>query len=202
MKLEYILLGALLEHPSTGYDLKGYMNTHGRFLRSNTQMSQVYRTLTAMQGRGWVTYDIEPRPGAQDAKTYRVTSEGINVFLDWIAGPYTPPSRLGDPDLSVRLAFAGFMTIGQLLRLIDTEITTRESEIRRFRHRDRSISWDSPIAVDHELFEMVDEWGHAQGSAAMDMHLDTMRELRRKVEELAYARKNRTLVADVADMSG
>ena len=36
MKLEHILLGALLERPSTGYDLKKFMDTHGRFLRSNT----------------------------------------------------------------------------------------------------------------------------------------------------------------------
>ena len=45
MKLEYILLGVLLTRRSTGYDLKRYMDTHGRFLRPNTQMSQVYRVL-------------------------------------------------------------------------------------------------------------------------------------------------------------
>ena len=33
---------------------------------------------------------VEPRPGAQDAKTYRVTDEGITVFMDWLTAPYSP----------------------------------------------------------------------------------------------------------------
>ena len=88
MKLENILLGVLLQHPSTGYDLKKFLDTTGRFLRSNTQMSQVYRSLTRMEELGWVAHTVENRPGAQDAKTYRVTEEGATVFLDWLKGPY------------------------------------------------------------------------------------------------------------------
>jgi hypothetical protein len=38
MKLENILLGVLLQQASTGYDLKKYLDTSGRSLRSNTQM--------------------------------------------------------------------------------------------------------------------------------------------------------------------
>ena len=129
MKLEHILLGVLLQRPSTGYDLKKFLDTHGRFLRSNTQMSQVYRALTGMQEQGWVEHEVAHRPGAQDAKTYRVTAEGATVFLDWLTGPYTPPSRFEDPDLLVRLTFAGFMTVDQLLRLIDIELDTHLSYI-------------------------------------------------------------------------
>src|SRR3954454_6203257 len=114
MKLEFILLGVLAQHPSTGYDLKRYLDTHGRFLRSNTQMSQVYRSLSQMEDRGWVSRTVEPRPGAQDAKRYEVTEEGATVFLDWLTSPYLPPSRFDDPDLTVRLAFAGFMTVEQV----------------------------------------------------------------------------------------
>ena len=71
MKLESILLGVLARHPMTGYDLKKFLDTSGRFIRSNTQMSQVYRSLSTMEDRGWVTHSVEVRPGATDAKTYR-----------------------------------------------------------------------------------------------------------------------------------
>jgi PadR family transcriptional regulator AphA len=155
MKLEHILLGVLLEHPSTGYDLKKYMDTHGRFLRSNTQMSQVYRTLAAMENQAWVTHSVEARPGAQDAKTYRVTNEGATVFLDWLTGPYHPPTRFQDPDLGVRLMFAGFMSAEQLLRILDTEIDTRQDEIARFRFRDRRQQWAPTIPFDAELTESI-----------------------------------------------
>ncbi len=179
MKLEHILLGVLLEHPSTGYDLKKYLDTHGRFLRSNTQMSQVYRSLGTMEKQGWVTHDVEPRPGAQDAKTYRVTEEGATVFLDWLTGPYHPPTRFQDPELAVRLTFAGFMSAEQLLRILDTEIQTRQDEIARYRHRDRRQQRAATIPFDTELADALGERLHQLGAAAIDTHMAAMIELRR-----------------------
>lgn len=181
MKLENILLGVLLEHPSTGYDLKKYLDTHGRFLRSNTQMSQVYRSLGQMEERGWVSRTVEPRPGAQDAKRYEVTEEGATVFLDWLAGPYVPPSRFQDPDFIVRMSFAGFMSVEQVIRLLDTEIETRQNEVARYRHRDRHLDLTPEAPFDADLAAAVEEWMHGMGAAAMDAHLAGLTELRRQL---------------------
>lgn len=171
MKLENLLLGVLLQRPSTGYDLKKYMDTHGRFLRSNTQMSQVYRALGGMEQAGWVSHEVAPRPGAQDAKTYRVTAEGATVFLDWLTGPYRPATRFEDPELTARLGFAGFMTTEQVIALLDVEIETRRAEIARYRFRDRSLPTDPTIAYDAALATDVGEFLHAKGAAAMDAHV-------------------------------
>jgi PadR family transcriptional regulator AphA len=178
MKLEHILLGVLLEHPSTGYDLKKFLDNHGRFMRSNTQMSQVYRSLGLMESQGLVTHTVDRRPGAQDAKTYRVTDEGTAMFLDWLTGPYTPPTRFQDPELTVRLSFAGFMGREELASLLDVEIRTRHDEIAQYRHRDRREDWDPAIAFDEELAESVKERLHQMGSAAMDAHVAALSELR------------------------
>ncbi|MDR7159045.1 PadR family transcriptional regulator [Arthrobacter sp. BE255] len=178
MKLEHILLGVLLEHPSTGYDLKKFLDNHGRFLRSNTQMSQVYRSLGLMESQGLVTHTVDHRPGAQDAKTYRVTDEGTAMFLGWLTGPYTPPTRFQDPELTVRLSFAGFMGREELASLLDVEIRTREDEIAQYRHRDRREDWDPAIAFDEELAESVKERLHRMGSAGMDAHVAALTELR------------------------
>ncbi|ALE04879.1 PadR family transcriptional regulator [Arthrobacter sp. ERGS1:01] len=179
MKLEYILLGVLLEHPSTGYDLKKFLDVQGRFLRSNTQMSQVYRSLGSMEKQGWVTHSVNPRPGAQDAKTYRVTDEGATIFLDWLTGPYHPPTRFQDPELGVRLSFTGFMSAEQLLRLLDVEIQTRQAEIGRYRHRDRRHDWAPTIPFDTELSEAVSDRLHIAGANAMDHHVATLTDLRK-----------------------
>ena len=179
MKLEHILLGVLASHPSTGYDLKKYLDTHGRFLRSNTQMSQVYRSLAAMEKQGWVTHTIDPRPGAQDAKTYRVTEEGATVFLDWLTGPYQPPSRYQDPELGARLSFAGFMSAEQVLHLLDVEIQTRQEQIVRYRYRDRRENWAPTIPFDAEFADALGERLHVMGTAAIDAHLAAMIELRK-----------------------
>lgn len=171
MKLENVLLGVLLRHPSTGYELKKFMDTHGRFLRSNTQMSQVYRALAGMEERGWVSHTVESRPGATDAKTYRVTEEGSTIFLDWLTGPYTPPTRFEDPDLGVRIAFAGFMTREQLLHLLDVEIEARQHEIALYRNRDRRSEVETSIPFDPELAELVAEWQHQGGAQSKDAHV-------------------------------
>jgi len=171
MKLEHILLGVLARRPSTGYDLMKFMDSHGRFLRSNTTMSQVYRSLNAMEERGWVEHTAERRPGARDAKTYRVTDEGATIFLDWLTGPYSPPTRFEDPELGCRLFFAGFMTRDQLIRLLDIEIDVRQAETLRFRDRDRRIPTDPTIEFDAGLDELVLQWGHLGGAGAKDAHV-------------------------------
>lgn len=185
MKLDWILLGTLMRHPATGYDLKKFLDGHGRFLRSNTTMSQVYRVLSSMEDRGWVEHTVEQRAGAQDAKTYAVTEEGEVVFMDWLTSPFTPPSRFLDPDLDVRLAFAPFMTPEQIVSLIDTELEVREKEKARYRHRDRTLSWSERRPVSPELVSLIDTWAHETGSQGMDAHLDRLRLLRKQVLGLA-----------------
>lgn len=179
MKLESILLGVLARNPSTGYDLKKFLDSHGRFLRSNTQMSQVYRSLTKMESSGWVTHTVQRRAGATDAKTYRITDEGMTIFLDWLTGPYSPPTRFQDPDFGARLAFAGFMTREQLLRLIETELTTRHEEVARYRFRDRREAVDSSAPLDEGLATLVAEWSHETGAQAMDAYLERLELLKR-----------------------
>jgi PadR family transcriptional regulator AphA len=178
MKLENILLGVLARRPSTGYELKKFMDTDGRFLRSNTTMSQVYRSLNAMEERGWVEHTVERRPGATDAKTYRVTEAGATILLDWLTGPYSPPTRFEDPEFGCRIFFAGFMTREQLIRLLDVEIDVRQDEIARFRNRDRRAEIDPTIDFDRGLAELVAEWGHRAGAASKDAHVERCMALR------------------------
>jgi PadR family transcriptional regulator AphA len=189
MKLEHILLGVLLTRPSTGYDLKRYMDTHGRFQRPNTQMSQVYRCLSSMEERGWVWHTVEPRPGAQDAKTYRVTDEGITVFMDWLTAPYTPATvYVRDPGFYGRLAFCGFLQLDQVIELLDREIHARQLQIKRYRDRDRTILQEPEIPFDAELQSLVEERTHELGSQYMDQHVAWCIALREELQSRASTR--------------
>ena len=194
MKLEYILLGVLLTRPSTGYDLKRYMDTHGRFQRPNTQMSQVYRVLASMEERGWVWHTVEPRPGAQDAKTYRVTDEGVTVFMEWLTTPYTPTTVLSrDPGFFGRLAFAGFFQVEQVIELLDREINARQLQIKRFRDRDRTLPQEPQIAFDAELQELISERTHQIGSDAMDNHVAWCIALREELQSMLPKKRLRAV---------
>ncbi len=181
MKLEFLLLSALLLRPSTGYELKKFFDTYGRFLRSNTTMSQAYRTLAAMEKRGWVEHTIEERPGATNAKRYRVTEEGHTVVLDWLASPYNPPSRFQDPDLWVRLGSAAFMAVEEVIAILDVEIDTRRDEVAKYRHRERPLFAEAPPGHDIELGTQMAEWIHRRSAEEMDRHIASLVELRRRL---------------------
>ncbi|MHA6630430.1 helix-turn-helix transcriptional regulator [Pseudonocardia sichuanensis] len=178
MKLEDLLLGVLLRNPSTGYDLKKYLDTSGRFLRPNTQMSQVYRSLARMERDGWIAHEVQPRPGAQDAKIYRVTEEGATVFLDWLKGPYHPPDRVLGAELRARLAFAGFLTVEEIIAMLDVELAARREQIARYRFRDRRLPLNPDLPFDAELAVGMDEWLHRRGAATIDAHVAACEDLR------------------------
>lgn len=179
MKLEHLLLGLLGEMPRTGYEIKKFLDTHGRFLRSNTTMSQVYRSLASMTERGWTAYAVDERPGAQDAKIYRVTAEGMTVFRDWLEGPYSPPSRFQDPEFAARLGFAGYLTPEKLIALIDIELDARRDQVAKYRFRDRSIADGTSAEFDRKLAASVGERLHHNGTQQIDLHIAQLDELRR-----------------------
>lgn len=181
MKLEHLLLGLLGEMPRTGYEIKKFLDTHGRFLRSNTTMSQVYRSLASMTERGWTAYAIDERPGAQDAKIYRVTAEGMTVFRDWLEGTYSPPSRFQDPEFGARLGFAGYLTPEKLIALIDVELDARRDQVAKYRFRDRSIADGTSAEFDRVLAASVGERLHQHGTQQIDLHIAQLEEFRREL---------------------
>src|SRR5699024_397292 len=133
---------------------------------------------------GWAAHELQPRPGATDAKRYSLTEEGATVFLDWLTGPYSPPSRHVDPELSARLAFSGFMSRQEVIRLLDIELDARASEVARYRDRDRRLALTPVLPFDDELSDLVGEWSHNNGAAAMDAHIDAVATLRRQLFDM------------------
>lgn len=178
MKLEYLLLGVLLMKPRTGYDLKRFMDMEGVFLRANTQMSQVYRSLTHMHEQGFVAYTVSDRPGAQDAKVYEVTPAGRLEFMSWLERPYQPTVGRVNYDLSARMFFAGFIGEEALVSVLTQEIRAREEQIAKYRFRDRTIEVSAGSGFDLELGTLVENFSHVTGARAMDEHLARMIELR------------------------
>ncbi|SLF48495.1 PadR family transcriptional regulator [Mycobacteroides abscessus subsp. bolletii] len=181
MKLELLLLGVLGVNPATGYELKKFFDNHGRFLRSNTQMSQVYRALAKMTEEGWIRFEVDPRPGPQDAKTYHVTPEGMTVLLDWLTGPYLPSSKFTDPEFTARLAFSGFMTTQQVLDLIEVELSARRAQVARFADRDRTFAHTSGYPYDAALATAIGERLHQWGNEGVNRHIEHLEKFRREL---------------------
>ena len=179
IRLEFILFGELLQQPQTGYELQRFMEAAGRFMRANTSMTQVYRSLRAMEERGWLAHEIEPRLGAQDAKRYRVTSDGKSTFYEWLGEPYQPADEPGDPSFFTQLRFrAQYLGREAAIELIDSDIAHRRKQISRNRDRDRRERYGPDAPIDVALTSSLMEWEHQRGVARMDAHLAACLQLR------------------------
>jgi DNA-binding PadR family transcriptional regulator len=167
MNLEYLLLGLLALKPQTGYDLKKFLDTFGRFLRSHTQLSQIYRTMGRMVKEGWVEFEVTHRQGLPDFKTYSLTEDGAAIFLDWLGSPYVPPSRFTDPEFSLRFHYSAFLGKEATLKLLNQELWARLEQVRVYRGRSRTLhDLELPLGGDPEAvqrrFTLAHEWGKLQ----------------------------------------
>jgi DNA-binding PadR family transcriptional regulator len=164
--LDVILLGLLSTGERTGYDVRKWMDAHGAFVGHRAQTSQIYRQLARLVDLGWATTRTDPRDSGPDAKLYRLTDTGASVFTDWLNSPYVPARRPLDPDLQVRLRFAGRTGPSKALELVRTELA-----YRREQERARPLPLFDETAVEpgadaaemewqHEWYRLQSERGH------------------------------------------
>jgi DNA-binding PadR family transcriptional regulator len=171
--------------PHTGYDLKKYLDTEGRFMRG-VHLSQMYRTLKSMVAEGWITYDVEERNGSPDMKRYRVTAEGKEAFLKWLKSPYEPSFRFMEGDFFDRFRFASMLDREEVIGLARQELAYRRGNIEKFRHRDRTLKGLEPTdIVDPDRIQLFFDLGHEYGASAMDHYVAWLERTIERLEEEA-----------------
>lgn len=91
MSLKFIILGALNEHPRTGYQLHKHFE---RVLNSfwTTDQRQVYYTLHTLHNKDLVDIKVVPQENTADQKIYFVTKKGYEALQAWLVKklPYMP----------------------------------------------------------------------------------------------------------------
>ncbi|MFI8421148.1 PadR family transcriptional regulator [Streptomyces sp. NPDC085460] len=125
MHLDYVILGALAVRRLSGYDMRGWMETSGRYIGYGVQLPQIYRRLAKLVERGWVGFEVDPREGRPDAKVYRLTEDGREALLTWARSPFEPSPRPMDPDFKLRFVFGGQLGPEIALDIVSTELEYR-----------------------------------------------------------------------------
>ena len=81
--LEFILLG-LLHSPRSGYDLKSRFR-EGAAHFWHADLSQIYRTLQRLEGKGWLKSGMEASETGPDRRMYTRTAKGGAALREWLA---------------------------------------------------------------------------------------------------------------------
>ncbi|MBK8823061.1 MAG: PadR family transcriptional regulator [Anaerolineales bacterium] len=96
--LKYALLGLLQYNPSTGYDLKQFMDTStSNFWHA--KLSQIYITLKALEKEGLVTSDVQEQTSRPDRRVYTLTEQGTQELDKWLRDTNVELPQLKDPFL-------------------------------------------------------------------------------------------------------
>lgn len=83
--LEMIILGFLMDHPASGYDLKQYMaQTTSYFF--DASYGSIYPALKRMAEKGHIRPEEQVAKG-KFRKLYSITEEGRDHFLKWLNQP-------------------------------------------------------------------------------------------------------------------
>ena len=83
MLLKYSILGALMEHPDYGYNLKARISRrvlHDFGINDN----QLYPTLKNLAKEGYIKKEIVYQEGSPNRNVYHILEKGKKYFLEWL----------------------------------------------------------------------------------------------------------------------
>jgi DNA-binding PadR family transcriptional regulator len=118
MSLEHAILGFLNYSPETGYDLKKEFDLSVRHFWPADQ-SQIYRTLSRLADKGWVSMTVVKQADRPDRKVYSITEEGKTELHRWL-GSSLPVSEHRNAEL-IQVFFAGQLSDAQILEIFESE---------------------------------------------------------------------------------
>jgi len=127
-RLDVIVLGLLTARPRTGYDIRKWLDKHGKIMGYSAPTSQIYRQMARLVERNWAHTVADPRSSGPDAKLYVLTDEGRAAFDEWATSPYEPAERPMDPDFQVRMLLTQHHGPAAILELVRTELRYREAQ--------------------------------------------------------------------------
>ncbi|WP_119317214.1 PadR family transcriptional regulator [Companilactobacillus formosensis] len=104
--LQYMILGLLTRKKMTGYDIKQTFDKEKAEFWS-APFSQIYPELSRLLKKELI--ELVPNKAENSRKkTYRISSQGLKVFRNWLQLPLAPEvTKLNNDDFVLRLHFLG-----------------------------------------------------------------------------------------------
>jgi PadR family transcriptional regulator AphA len=130
MSLPHVLLGLLVGHPRTGYDLARVITEELEPVWK-AEISQIYPALARLRREGHVVLRVlGPRRGPH-RNLYRATAAGRRELRRWLLDP--PPTPRGRDDGLARIAFLDSLAVPERRQVLRGYEKSVSEEIARLR---------------------------------------------------------------------
>lgn len=126
MSLPNAVLGILTYAPMTGYNLGKIFNKSVNHSWT-ASLSQIYRELSSLEKKGYVSSKIEQQDDKPDKKIYCITDDGKKAFDEWLTKfpeEFSPPKR---DEFALRLFFGSKIGVPELIRQLKGFIEERKN---------------------------------------------------------------------------
>ncbi|MGH3376277.1 MAG: PadR family transcriptional regulator [Actinoallomurus sp.] len=137
MSLRHALLGLLVDHPASGYDLLKLFDTSLANVWPATQ-SQIYAELNKLADTGLITVEAE---GPRGRKQYALTDEGLAELRHWLTE--TEPQRNPRSEVLLRIFFLGVVDRDQARAYLSDLMRLFGEQAEALRDLERSLDWDN-----------------------------------------------------------
>jgi PadR family transcriptional regulator AphA len=116
MSLAHAILGFLNYGPFSGYDLKKMFDVSVQHFWPADQ-SQIYRTLSRLEDKGWAEVEVVEQEARPDRKEYHITKAGQEELRRWLTTPLRPRGTR-HPGL-IQVFFAGQLSDEEILEVFE-----------------------------------------------------------------------------------
>ncbi len=149
MSLKHGLLGLLNYGSMTGYDLdKAFKESLNFFWQSQT--SQIYRELNAMEKLGWLTSEIIFQTDKPNKKMYSITPSGIEELQKWLADNSVSEGLSIRSVFLMKLFFSGEKSIAENIKMLHSFKNSCEKALASLGYTNSSINKYSDLIKEKE----------------------------------------------------
>lgn len=171
MKSDDIILGILLESPSSGYEIKRKFSTI--FVNFyNGSFGSIYPILHKLEQQKKVTVELIKQDNKPDKKIYSITENGKKTFLKYLDTQIEP--RKIKWDFMIRMYYAEHLDFEERVTLIDSEIKKQQEEIEQLNYLNKLDWTDKMKQFQKFTFEI--------GIKEKELMIDELTKLKRNLE--------------------
>jgi DNA-binding PadR family transcriptional regulator len=146
MSLRHAVLGLLVEHPASGYDLMKLFETSLANVWPATQ-SQVYGELGKLSASGLLAVSAE---GPRGRKEYALTDDGLAELRHWLLE--TEPDRVRRSESLLRVFFLGVLSRAEAVTYLELEAHRAGQERAELERLEAAVEWgDDQLSVHGRL---------------------------------------------------
>lgn len=145
--MEFIILGLLMGHERTLYDLNKLLKTNISLFYS-ASFGSISSALDKLLAKGWVVAREAVEQG-RNKKLFTITPAGEEAFGGWLASPI-PGEKVREPALT-RLFFFGYLPAQERIAAVEQHLASLEALAATLELLDRQSAESAVPAAQREL---------------------------------------------------